>query len=309
MRLVNKDLNDKPAILTSQNTLDALAELVVNADSSTIREVLYQDPYTDAEGRRQMRVRDKLNEFYLGKCAYCETDCKAEVEHYRPKKKITGEPVHPGYYWLCYEWSNLVPSCHDCNTSGGKGNQFPVLGTRVTSPPLQPTGQLDSSQIKADVKLLLDERPYLLHPEMDNPSSFLGVQLDPKGEGLRLHGLDGPDQRGDRTIQICNLNRKNLKINRLRTLGTFIKGINVVFGLLAANRIEHNDLEHALQIQFRQMDDDAENIFLEHTLLRRYAIDTVAQFSDLVLPLLERNQRGIVQAAFSEYRQRNPLPA
>jgi uncharacterized protein (TIGR02646 family) len=307
MRLVTKNQDDKPAILTSQATLDTLDDLIRNGDPSAIREELYQDPYRDAEGKRQMRVRDELNKYYLHKCAYCETDCKAEIEHYRPKKRVTGVALHSGYYWLCYEWSNLLPSCHDCNNAGGKSNQFPVRGTRAASPPLLANGQLDSARTKADKAPLLDEHPYLLHPELDNPFLFLGVQTDPKGEGLQLYGLDGANQRGDQTIHICNLNRKNLKINRLRTLSAFIKGINVVFGLLAAGHLEPQHLEHALQIQFEQMDSDVQNIRLEHSLLRRFAIATVGQFSALVLPLLEPTQRPIVLAAFIEYRQNNPL--
>lgn len=307
MRLVKKDYHAKPAILISQATLDTLDDLVRNGDPTVIREDLYQDPYRDAEGKRQMRVRDELNKYYLHKCAYCETDCKAEIEHYRPKKRVTGGAPQSGYYWLCYEWSNLLPSCHDCNTAGGKGNQFPVRGVRVASPPLMANGQLDSNQVQADQSPLWDEQPYLLHPELDSPSLFLGVQTDPKGEGLQFYGLDGANQRGELTIQICNLNRKNLKINRLRTLNAFIKGINVVFGLLAAERLEAQHIEHALKIQFEQMDSDVQNIRLEHTLLRRFAIATVGQFSTLVLPLLELAQQPIVLAAFIKYRHSNPV--
>lgn len=100
MRLVKRDLNDKPTILTDEATLEALRDLVTNADPSFISEKFYQDPYTDEYGKRQMRVRDKLNEYYLGKCAYCERDCKAEIEHYRPKKRVAEDRAHPGYYWL-----------------------------------------------------------------------------------------------------------------------------------------------------------------------------------------------------------------
>ncbi|PHK32431.1 hypothetical protein VF13_38775 [Nostoc linckia z16] len=307
MRLVTKNQKDKPAILISQATLDTLDDLIRNGDPAAIREDLYQDSYKDAEGKRQMRVRDELNKYYLHKCAYCETDCKAEIEHYRPKKRVTGVAFNSGYYWLCYEWSNLLPSCHDCNTAGGKSNQFPVKGIRVANPPLLANGNLDTSQVKADVSPLVDEHPYLLHPELDDPSLFLGVEIDLKGEGLQLYGLDGANQRGEQTIRICNLNRKNLKINRLRTLNAFIKGINVVFGLLAAGHLEQQYLERALQIQFEQMDSDIQNNRLEHTLLRRFAIATVGRFSALVLPLLEPAQRQIVRAAFIEHRQNNPL--
>ena len=307
MRLVVKDQQKKPAILTNPRTPDALHQLVNSGDTSLIREALYQAPYTDAEGKRQMQVRDELNKYYHGKCAYCETDCKAEVEHYRPKKGVAGDKLHPGYYWLCYEWSNLIPSCHDCNTSGGKGNKFPVQGSRQSSPPLTPAGQIDQDKIKADSSHLLAEKPYLLHPEIDDPIKFLGVEIDPRGEGLRMTGLDGINQRGDQTIQITNLNRENLKINRLRTLRNFIASINTIFHLLITKHIQAEKLEVALQISFHQMDDDVRDVKLQHTLLRRYAVANVAQFSALVLPLLESTQLSIVLAAFTEYRRKYPI--
>lgn len=254
-----------------------------------------------------MRVRDKLNEHYLGKCAYCERDCKAEIEHYRPKKRVAEDKTHPGYYWLCYEWSNLLPSCHDCNTAGGKGSQFPIQGTRVASPLKLAGGSLDLSRLAPHSSPLIDEKPYLLHPEIDDPTRFLGTELDPRGEGVRLFGMDGPGQRGDLTIRICNLNRSDLKINRLRVVNDSVKKINLVFGLLADGSLKRENFEKALILVFGQMDDNFSDIHLEYTLLRQNIIATIAQFSALVLPLLEPNQQLIVQTAFEEYRQNNPV--
>lgn len=53
------------------------------------------------------------------KCAYCESSYAAvhpmDVEHYRPKGAVFGAAGHPGYWWLAAEWTNLLPSCIDCN--------------------------------------------------------------------------------------------------------------------------------------------------------------------------------------------------
>src|SRR4051812_22350680 len=73
-----------------------------------------------------------LDKLFGGKCAYCEVIIEAshptEVEHYRPKGAVkdeeeevvtiqtpNGAEDHPGYWWLAYEWNNLLPSCIDCN--------------------------------------------------------------------------------------------------------------------------------------------------------------------------------------------------
>lgn len=84
---------------------------------------------------------------FHGKCAYCEktiTNQYGEIEHYRPKSGVLHEnrsPVylesegavipHPGYYWLAYDWHNLLPSCTICNGPAWKGNRFPVEGVHL----------------------------------------------------------------------------------------------------------------------------------------------------------------------------------
>lgn len=86
-----------------------------------------------------------------------------------------------------------------------------------------------------------------------------------------------------------------------------MKEINIFFGLLVDESLDRNDFEKALTLVFRQMDDNVSDTSLEHTLLRRNIVATVAQFSALALPLFEPNQRLIVQAAFEEYRQSKPI--
>src|SRR5262249_14198650 len=71
-----------------------------------------------------------LCELFHGKCAYCESRVRAsyggDVEHYRPKGKVDEDNSHPGYYWLAYNPSNLLPSCALCNQARGKMTHFPI---------------------------------------------------------------------------------------------------------------------------------------------------------------------------------------
>jgi len=91
-----------------------------------------------------------LEHVFFGHCAYCEspiTRCDPDAEHYRPKGMVTHQidqqtrvveavdetgsvEKHPGYFWLAYDWRNLLPSCHYCNRPNsshkGKRNLFPV---------------------------------------------------------------------------------------------------------------------------------------------------------------------------------------
>ena len=67
------------------------------------------------------------------KCAYCETkfthSSPGDVEHYRPKAGYQQAALEslcgPGYYWLAYEWNNLLFACEECNRVC-KRNQFPL---------------------------------------------------------------------------------------------------------------------------------------------------------------------------------------
>ncbi|HKQ51726.1 MAG TPA: hypothetical protein VJT74_05110, partial [Pyrinomonadaceae bacterium] len=94
------------------------------------------------EKRRQQRhqfypailfkgVREELAKAFRNKCAYCEspveTDTGYEVDCHRPRSRAvnldgTLSPDH--YWWLIYEWDNLLFCCATCNKL--KGSRFPV---------------------------------------------------------------------------------------------------------------------------------------------------------------------------------------
>ena len=65
------------------------------------------------------------------KCAFCESKIgtDGDVEHFRPKagcRQGQRQPlIKPGYYWLAYDWSNLLLACPACNQRF-KRNYFPL---------------------------------------------------------------------------------------------------------------------------------------------------------------------------------------
>lgn len=105
------------------------------------------------------------------KCAYCETRFVrdyGQVEHYRPKagwkQMRSDEFQRPGYFWLAYEWTNLLVSCAMCNDAGHKANLFPLI-----DPSLRATAQI------ADVSA---ENPLLLNPFDDHPETHIAWNAD-----------------------------------------------------------------------------------------------------------------------------------
>ncbi len=296
MRYVVKSDADKPPILASSETYQALLDIIRTRNKDLISERIYRQNYTTPDGARSL-VEDKLAIAYKDKCAYCERICKADIEHYRPKKGVSGE-LHDGYYWLCYEWSNLIPSCINCNREGGKHNQFPVLGIRVNAPIILADGNLDLNACKASKPPLLNEVPFLLHPEVDPPEKYFKFEIDPNGEGIRIVGID-PEGRGIETINICLLNRKELKIDRVvNVIDDFKDSIHGQFLLLSNNVITELEFKADLIKEIIYLKGYSINEKKTHTLLRKYIVSSSSNFSEIVLPFIAPQVRSILYAAY-----------
>lgn len=305
MRYVKKDLSDVPPSLISETALNDIEKIAIKDSSVEIKDSIYKGNYKDAEGKNQSQVRDYLNTYYKDKCAYCEQTCKAEIEHYRPKKGVTEDKNHDGYYWLCYTWSNLVPSCRYCNTEGGKGNKFPILKAekRVKLPTLI-AGKLDKAKCQAHKSPLILEEPYLLHPEIDkNPETFLAFKISNDKNGITILGIDNTD-RGLRTIDICNLNRKDLRVNRLLEVYYHMKAkINIIFDLNASGIIPNNKLADCLIEVYKELDKESNDETLTHTLLRKYLINNSSNFENHFAPYLDSTSvSAIAVEAFKKYK-------
>jgi hypothetical protein len=165
-------------------------------------------------------VKIALNAAFLNKCAYCESSYAAtapvDVEHYRPKAEVvtrTGKTLRPGYYWLAATWTNLLPSCIECNRAryqrtpngsmglSGKANLFPLADERKR---VRRPGSVES------------ERPLLLHPCFDRPEEHLEFGHP---DGVVRPAADpsapwGESVRGRATCDVLGLNRVGLARQR-----------------------------------------------------------------------------------------------
>jgi len=165
---------------------------------------------------------------FSGKCAYCEhangSHYPVHTEHFRPKGLVTEgrSPIkHNGYFWLVYEWWNLLPSCASCNTNHtdpadkvshpGKLNEFPISGDRVCHPCSDPDGW---------VAALDPEVPLLLNPYFDDPEAH--IEFDWL-TGLPIPRNESP--RGRETIKVCHLDRMSLCEERLEKARLICIGI------------------------------------------------------------------------------------
>ena len=139
-------------------------------------------------------VRKALAACHSGKCCYCETwiptpYAHSHVEHWRPKSSSRqgrdDKNIWPGYYWLAYDWDNLLWSCFFCN-SANKNDLFPLVN---------PTMRARNHNMSVE-----DEKPAILKPD--------------GAEDLRRHIKFVSDEviwltsRGKKTIEVLRLNSK-----------------------------------------------------------------------------------------------------
>lgn len=171
---------------------------------------------------------------FHGKCAYCEVDIyrgqHGDMEHFRPHGRVTdedGKPIcveiegktvqHPGYYWLAYDWTNLLPSCALCNQLStshsegrriGKSDRFPVKHFRARLP-----GEEDR------------EEPLLIHPVFEHPERYLKLN--------DVCAFEAGDDRAEACISIFGLNDRDLPNARMEVyrkvrqlVGLFCQAMN-----------------------------------------------------------------------------------
>lgn len=76
-------------------------------------------------------VKGALKAAQFLKCCFCERTVGEDghIEHFRPKAAVrataSASLSDTGYYWLAYEWKNLLLCCADCNVRH-KANLFPL---------------------------------------------------------------------------------------------------------------------------------------------------------------------------------------
>ena len=193
-------------------------------------------------------VRDALKAMFHNKCAYCESQVagssQTDVEHYRPKAKISDKKDHPGYWWLAMDWSNLVLSCMHCNQTRKQLLLSPDMTEAqilkaVTDNKPTTVGKLDKFPTEDDIWItdpaqLAAERPLLLDPTVSNPEPLLAWG---SRQNFALISARNGDRRAEATIRILGLNRRHLceeRMTKLATLTIIMQDIRTALAELAA---------------------------------------------------------------------------
>ncbi len=195
MRAVNRGTRQPPAALKARNAA-GLTELerVRSHLNAVLPAGQKRKPFPFLAYKAE-EVKRRLEELFHGKCAYCESfygsQAPVDVEHYRPKGSIEGEPHHTGYWWLAMDWCNLLPSCLDCNRRRKQLNPTTISDLKVLYDTML-SGKQDSFPVAgvravAEATEFATEEAILLDPTRDNPDEHLVFWLgDDHAAGLVL---------------------------------------------------------------------------------------------------------------------------
>lgn len=180
-----------PAALTSQKAIDEKAAIMAKVNAQ--QDISSDDFKSSIYGENEVRDQILTDQHHI--CAYCGDYMRGrgEVDHYRPKtecqQELGSQVIKPAYYWLAYEWDNLIGSCHLCNTI--KGNYFPLND--------ETTRDIEHTNTSAEEALLIN-------PYKDNPSNFLEYCLYWVYPRKDDQGND--NKKGAATISVLKLNER-----------------------------------------------------------------------------------------------------
>lgn len=243
---VYKDLDDVPISLRTDP--ESIARNPAKTTNQRRLELIKEAAYPKAPSASKFDcryklsdIKEKLQEIYHGKCAYCESSMEQlEVEHYRPKRG--------GYYWLAYSWDNLLLACPKCNQK--KRDDFPIQSERVRF-------DADRDVIEGinTMSALYDriEQPLIINPETASDQLLGTASFDKNGR------MFSDDKRMMETIKACNLDRKALREKRKKILDDLVKDIRLAVYEAGDNKgILNDSLSFIVKCFVRKLNDVGE---------------------------------------------------
>ncbi|AQG80306.1 HNH endonuclease [Spirosoma montaniterrae] len=281
---VIKDFNNPPAGLLSESCRTHQQKALIEKAEHNFSGHYYRDATIET-----------LQNIYKNKCGYCRTDVSTgaswRVDHYRPKARVKDSPDHDGYYWLAYEWSNLILSCEKCN--GRKQHNFPLENEacRVSAPTPGINGLPTDDYCRADKAILVSESPLLLNPELDDPDEHL--RFLPNGT------VQGKTRKGEKSIELYFLWRDKLITDRKNMTDDVLEKLKKHLTKYLKGEIDEKTYRYVMQ-------DVYEEASLNCQPDRAYSHVATAMFNNFdsfVVSQFPANQQPYISQSFQFYQQ------
>lgn len=166
----------------------------------------------DNVGSKYQSAAASLKILFKSKCAYCDHKASGfEVDHYRPKKlnekrKEKYHQNYKGYYWLAYEWSNLLLVCGLCNRK--KSDRFPLINDIESNRIYEPLKNENGEILFFIKEYQKKENPALLNPILDNADEHLFFNQYGKVKAKTIDNVSS--FKGEKSIEHYSLNRHEL---------------------------------------------------------------------------------------------------
>lgn len=248
-------------------------------------------------------TKKSLLTLYQNKCAFCERirGYEVNIDHYRPKKprnyKSNLHFNQHGYYWLCYEWTNLLPLCSKCNQN--KSNKFPLTGfpndNRISTHE-NPIGIPDVNRFNL-AYLNNIENPLLLNPENEQLDFYAHFAFNENGI------IVGLTDKARMTIEVLKLDSRDLRRERKKKIMQYVVQIKDELKIyINSNKetvLKDMLLEHGLFGIFRSIKrncSSSEDFSLLGMYIYKY-------FNDLILPHISgKKSKNLVERAFAQFK-------
>lgn len=192
-----------------------------------------KDFHTNIYGNEE--VKQSLISLQDYKCCFCESKIGhisyGDVEHFRPKAGWVQEDEKlnkPGYYWLAYEWENLLLSCQICNQRNKK-NFFPLLD--------------NSSRALSHHESINNEQPVFIHIANEDAEALITFK-----EEIPV-AVDG-NIRGKETILKLGLDREALNEQRRATFNKVRDIYDLAQGYPNTNPVLKQQAKNVIQKYF-----------------------------------------------------------
>lgn len=276
MRRVNRTNIVKPVELDSNDCQNHLNAIIANPNIDA-QGTYYRGKKINLDGSVEYTVVDSLKGVYKNKCSYCEKLAhKPKIDHHRPQGRVEGAGnLNHGYYWLSYEWTNLLPACSDCNGLEAKKNKYPLvnnLNRKHTHPTDGVPPVVHPPFFIYDSVYNSSEQPLLLHPEYSIPEN--NFTFDKQGK------IFGTTPEGIRTVEVLKLDNPDLNGWRRKIYDDHLAELqSIVRKYFRLNTpVSENQFEEFISDWVIKIVNEANNELLEYTLFRKFLLKKLDLF-------------------------------